>query len=60
MRRNRLRLQRPLKVYETPSQKLRRGLAELRRKKMIRQMVIDSARRHGIEVKEDGGSKNET
>ncbi len=59
MARNRLRLQRPLKVYETPSQKLRRGLAELRRKKMIKQMVIDCARRHGIEVNDDGGRKNE-
>ena len=55
MGRSRVLRQRPLKVREmTPVEKMRRGLERIKRKKMIRQMVIESARKHGIEVDESG------
>jgi len=59
MARNRLLRQRPLPMKSTPSEKMRKELALLRRKKVIRQLVIDCAHRHGIEligeVEEDHG-----
>ncbi|WP_159089091.1 hypothetical protein [Tateyamaria sp. Alg231-49] len=38
----------------TTAEKMHRGLERIRRKKVIRQMVIESARKHGIEVEEYG------
>ena len=42
--------QRPLTVQHTPSYKMMKALGELRHKKMIRQLLIEAAHRHGIAI----------
>ena len=48
------------KLREPPSKKLGNALVKQRHKKMIRQLVIESVRRHGIEVDETRGAKDES
>ncbi len=60
MGRTRVLRQRPLAVRkETTTQKMYRGMEELRRRKIIRQLVIDSARQHGFEIREISEERGE-
>ena len=48
--------QRPLKVHLSPTQKMSKALEKLQHKKMIKKLVIETARKHGIEINDPEGS----
>ncbi|WP_170349636.1 hypothetical protein [Ruegeria atlantica] len=55
MARTRRLRQRPLKVQMSTVQKMSMALENIRRRKMIRQLVIDESRKYGIEVNDREG-----